>query len=668
MKGKRPPEGDSRERIEKKGKGARGPTPTLSPKARGAGAGDQKGNSREKMGKEAEQQSLIEKRKQIKWSPAEILRRVEKWKMNYMLQQSLEDTGAIDEEAAIQEPVNFMEEGLGITTNKPPFRMATDGDCLLNAFALGQTLDITEEENAQHGTDLRRIVFAEAIQWVRDSSAEQLLPIQTAAAARPDPDAPDDAPVDWVSKEELIALLERYSQNGQWSGQIGDLMPQIVSSFTGTPLFIISIDPISRQTIGYFVNPAHVFNMQEENAVPRVLVRQDRHYNRLLVPEEFEEALTLMYRMSTDDEQLGMAAIQLPYGGGGGGNGDQSRHALATEPEAPAASEEGADDRKEAGQGIPGIEAKEEDPGRRVGEDDSGGRAGEGNLGASVGEGDPGAQAGEGNSGTQTQEGGSCAPSRQALAAEPETPEADRVAEEDDPGTGEDNHEVKDVEHEDRFEVSQDQHASSVEPTTPMETSSGVTTKATKTAPTLTTTHGSNMAALSARLNECVLQDTPIHQTSSNTQSNEGHRVEEEQKKEDLNSPVEDHPDAEEEGKKDVADQPEDPYLTPVAKQSEEKEREGRDVDHADTPDEPDFPLCYAIHCQSPARYRCTVCKRSSCWVHLWKVEVPGGKVFACWYPCFGRHLKGYSPKSALEGMHSYWMGNVKGHDLRLNS
>ena len=117
-----------------------------------------------------------------------------------------------------------------------------------------------------------------------------------------------------------------------------------------------------------------------------------------------------------------------------------------------------------------------------------------------------------------------------------------------------------------------------------------------------------------------------------------------------------------------------DTPMTPLADHPEEKEEKRRDPPFLDPPDSPDgdrdppLPLCYAIvnkiRCQLPALFSCVVCKWRGCWFHMWKGEVPGGKVLAC-YHCFGRNWSRTSPKSPLKFIKSYWMGNVKGRDFR---
>ena len=209
--------------------------------------------------------------------------------------ESVKITSTSNEEMALQEGISFMHDAMGITVTRPPFTVALDGDCLTNAIAIDPNINRTEEQNAEHGTAIRQMIFRRTIEHVRIMSPESVQVLQATAGVG--------------SKEELLRLLEDYTQNGRWSGDIGDLMPQMVSSFTNTPLFVIAIDPDNNQTSGYFFNPRHIFDMPELNSVPAVLVRQNKHYNRLLVSKQAEAALTLMYK----ETEAGEMGIRLPY-------------------------------------------------------------------------------------------------------------------------------------------------------------------------------------------------------------------------------------------------------------------------------------------------------------------------------------------------------------------
>ena len=201
------------------------------------------------------------------------------------------------DQMGIEAGIKFARDALGITLTRPPFSMASDGDCLLNAVALDPSIKRTRQENAEHGTYIRQVIFTEAIEVVNNMDTGSMESLRGMVGAR--------------SKQELIQLLEIYKCNGQWEGDIGDMMPQLVSSFTNTPLFLINIDVKNDKIIGQFVDPSLLFEQSEINHVPKVIVRQNNHYNRLLLPRDAEQAMTLIYQQAKE-EQLG-TSISLPF-------------------------------------------------------------------------------------------------------------------------------------------------------------------------------------------------------------------------------------------------------------------------------------------------------------------------------------------------------------------
>ena len=246
---------------------------------------------------------LQEKPKErIRLSEAEILRTFEDWVFKYQQRKSMKDVGGVNQVEMVTEAIRFMLEAIGIEMSRAPFSIEPDGDCLYNTLAFIANPTLTKEESAEKGTATRQAVMEEAIEVISAMSSERLVPILAAAVS--DKGKP-------VTREELLAMLDRYRQNGQWDSGLGDLGPQLCASFTRTPLFVIWIDLISKKTTGYFVNPAHVFNQPEHESVPRVVVRMNNHYEPLLLPAEATEALVAIYR-HTQTQQMQMAAIQLP--------------------------------------------------------------------------------------------------------------------------------------------------------------------------------------------------------------------------------------------------------------------------------------------------------------------------------------------------------------------
>ena len=239
----------------------------------------------------------------IQLSTAFITKTLEDVITKHQLQKSMEDDSGIDQKQMIEEGIAFTEESIGITVSKAPFIVEKDGNCLFTSEAFAANPSLTKEENAAMGTDLRQTLIGEAIDYVKNMSDESLLPIQIALT--------EGQRGEYMSREQVVGLFERFRTNGQWGGGLGDLMPQVVSSFTRTPLFVIWINTDQNQTTGVFVNPGDVFNMPEYVSVPRVVVRHNNHYEPLLVREADKEALQAMYR-NAQQQQLAMGAIQLP--------------------------------------------------------------------------------------------------------------------------------------------------------------------------------------------------------------------------------------------------------------------------------------------------------------------------------------------------------------------
>lgn len=247
---------------------------------------------------------LAEKSKEtIQLSREEILRTLEDWLFKYQLQKSKEDVGGINEDQMAKEAIRFLENSLSIIASTAPYTIELDGDCLYNSLAFIRNPTLSKAENTGTGTALRRTVIGEAIEMIRTMTSDRLEPILLAAA-------PDDQG-ELLTREQLLTMMERYRDNGQWDGGLGDLGPQFCASFTRTPLLVIWIDVRNNQTTGYFVNPGHVFNQEECVSAPSVVARLNNHFIPLLVPEEAKEALEAIYRHAQNPE-LQLAALQLP--------------------------------------------------------------------------------------------------------------------------------------------------------------------------------------------------------------------------------------------------------------------------------------------------------------------------------------------------------------------
>ncbi len=85
--------------------------------------------------------------------------------------------------------------------------------------------------------------------------------------------------------------LHELEGDGQYIQEIGDIMMQIMASYFGVPAILLSIDTNSVE----FILPERIFNGVTKSQTPIVLVRQDDHFEVLILPpNQVERAIYLV--------------------------------------------------------------------------------------------------------------------------------------------------------------------------------------------------------------------------------------------------------------------------------------------------------------------------------------------------------------------------------------
>ena len=245
-------------------------------------------------------------RGKFQWSHADILQLTEDLMLKIAQERSKEDTGGVDQEMMVRMGKLFFERAFGIEVSVAPFLVDTDGDCLPNTLSYIRNTNQTREMTAEGGTRLRLDVLGQVIEFIKKASKEELEPIQVAAAAS----TGDVGTVAWLTREELLAKLARYKNNGEWAGDLGDLMPRLYASFTNSSIFIIAYSSSTKKMIGYFVDPSDIFNRPTLRTAASPVMLFQRHYEPLIIPEGSMQAWAEICA-SRETEELDMAAIQV---------------------------------------------------------------------------------------------------------------------------------------------------------------------------------------------------------------------------------------------------------------------------------------------------------------------------------------------------------------------
>ena len=236
---------------------------------------------------------------------ARCLGDMENFLLHVATRASADDTGGGDTEASIENALWFLSELLGIDGERAPIFIEPDGDCLFTSFAYSSDPDPnrTKEENEERGMALRQQLVGNAILHIRNLQGEELNFILSVTQ-----------PTRWkgdFTKRDLLNILKKFMQHGEWNDNLGDIMPQIVSSFSGTPLFVIS-QSSTGITTGYFHDPRETFHQPEESAFARVLARRNNHFVPIVVPIEFKDAMIALFRWVQENPKEKWGALQLP--------------------------------------------------------------------------------------------------------------------------------------------------------------------------------------------------------------------------------------------------------------------------------------------------------------------------------------------------------------------
>ena len=242
----------------------------------------------------------------FKWRNADILQLTEELQLQLQLQRSRVDSGGVNREEMVRFGELFMKRAFDIDVGRAPFLVPTDGDCLPFTLSFIRDTNQTKQMTVEGGTGLRKLVVGEALDFIKESSMEALEPIQVATA----PKTGGVAEVEWLTRDELLANLKIYRNNGTWAGDLGDLMPQLYASFTKNPIFVIVPYKKLKKIIGYFVKPCHIFNQPTVKTAASAVIHCQNHYEPLIVPRHCMEAWEAICE-SHETEELAIAAIQV---------------------------------------------------------------------------------------------------------------------------------------------------------------------------------------------------------------------------------------------------------------------------------------------------------------------------------------------------------------------
>ena len=179
---------------------------------------------------------------------------------------------------------------LGLHLEPPPTFAPRDGNCSMSSIAIAENPGLGVIETHTEATHLRQGSIAALLQQIRTMDEASLERVRLIAT----PETSYGEQAVSLTREDLIERLERYADDGEYAGNLGDIIVYALANFTRAPILVVDVNHENRP-LGLFVSPRTLFGVEPVTNVPYVMVRHANHFNPLMVPEKARIPLQEMF-------------------------------------------------------------------------------------------------------------------------------------------------------------------------------------------------------------------------------------------------------------------------------------------------------------------------------------------------------------------------------------
>ena len=170
-----------------------------------------------------------------------------------------------------------------------------DGNCIFTCFCHSNDPSLSGPNLEQATWELRIRAVGTALERLKHFTDEQWAVLQAIVTGNDE---------DTLTKEEIKQEMEKYMESGEYSGNVGDLLPQLAADFMEQPLLVIEVKD-GKVTNLSFVVPGGIFGGQDRGCLV-IVVRQLNHYEPLLIAMEARETAMRKYQQWQDSRRVGV--------------------------------------------------------------------------------------------------------------------------------------------------------------------------------------------------------------------------------------------------------------------------------------------------------------------------------------------------------------------------
>ena len=173
-----------------------------------------------------------------------------------------------------------------------------DGNCIQSSCCHANDPTLSGEPLKQAAWELRVTGVGTALECLRNFSELEWSVLQGIISGEAK---------EKLSREQIQQELAKYMESGIFSGNVGDILPQLAADILHQPLLIIEVENHKMKTANWIV-PGGIFgggNQQE--GYPIVVIKQLQHFEPLLIAHEAMETARLKYTQWKTSKRVGVS-------------------------------------------------------------------------------------------------------------------------------------------------------------------------------------------------------------------------------------------------------------------------------------------------------------------------------------------------------------------------
>ena len=196
---------------------------------------------------------------------------------------------------------------LGIECRRPNLPLVgssfipMDGNCIQSCCCHANDPALRGESLKHEAWELRVRGVGTAVECLKDFTDEQWSVLQGIVTGNYK---------ETLSKECIKLEMEKYMESGEFSGHVGDILPQLAADFLNQPLLVIVIE--NRQvTNAHWIETGGMFKIgNQHEGYPIILLKQLQHFETLLMSSEAKEAARRKYQQWKASKRVGVSVAE----------------------------------------------------------------------------------------------------------------------------------------------------------------------------------------------------------------------------------------------------------------------------------------------------------------------------------------------------------------------